>query len=70
MMFFFKILAKDKKTGARAGVIKTDHGEIETPAFLPLMTKGAPRLFTLDELGEIGVQGLMANTFHLFLRPN
>ena len=68
-MFSFKILAKDKKTGARAGVLETAHGKILTPAFLPLATKGAPRLFTVDELKELSVQALMANTFHIFLRP-
>jgi queuine tRNA-ribosyltransferase len=68
-MDFFRILSRDEKTGARAGILRTPHGDIETPAFLPLLTKGAPKLFTGDELLQIGVQGLMANTFHLFLRP-
>jgi len=68
-MDFFRIISKDEKTGARAGILQTPHGDIETPAFFPLLTKGAPKLFTGDELIDVGVQGLMANTFHLFLRP-
>ena len=68
-MFSFEMLNRDSETGARAGLITTPHGTIETPAFLPLMTKGAPKLFTVSELEEMGVQILMANTFHLFLRP-
>lgn len=68
-MFSFQVLSKDKKTFARAGIVTTPHGLIETPAFLPLITKGAPKLFTINELKEMGIHGLMANTYHLYLRP-
>ena len=53
----------------RTGILETAHGKIETPAFLPLATKGAPKLFTVDDLKGLSVQALMANTFHIFLRP-
>ncbi|HUU49375.1 MAG TPA: tRNA guanosine(34) transglycosylase Tgt, partial [Nitrospinota bacterium] len=68
-MFSFQVLSKDKKTFARAGIVTTPHGLIETPAFLPLITKGAPKLFTINELKEMCIHGLMANTYHLYLRP-
>src|SRR3972149_8793370 len=63
----FKIVAKDKK--ARAGVIKTPHGEIQTPAFFPVGTKGTVKSLTSEQLSEIGPQAVLANTYHLHLQP-
>ena len=65
----FKIIAKDKKTKARAGVIKTPHGDILTPAFFPVGTKGTVKSLTSSQLQEIGPQAILANTYHLHLQP-
>jgi len=63
----FAIEARD--AGARAGRFETVHGALETPAFLPVGTYGAVRGLAPDELARVGVQGLLANTYHLSLRP-
>ncbi len=63
----FKILCKDGK--ARVGKLKTAHGEIETPAFIPVGTQAAVKALSPDQLKKIGVQVVLANTYHLMLRP-
>jgi len=67
--FTFKILAKDNKTGARAGKIKTGRGEIETPAFVPVGTQATVKSLDNQELERIGVQIFLVNTYHIYLRP-
>src|SRR5258708_11842124 len=54
---------------ARVGRIETGHGSVETPAFFPVGTQATVKTLTPDDLIEIGVQGILANTYHLFLRP-
>jgi len=68
-MISFEITHRDPGSKARVGRLRTAHGEVETPAFLPLATKGAVRALVSEELRAIGVQILMANTYHLFLQP-
>jgi len=63
----FALEARDGR--ARAGRLATPHGVLETPAFFPVGTYGAVRGLTPDELARVGVQGLLANTYHLSLRP-
>jgi queuine tRNA-ribosyltransferase len=63
----FEILARDG--AARRGRLHTAHGVLETPAFLPVGTFGAVRGIAPSELVEIGVQGVLTNTYHLHLRP-
>lgn len=63
----FKIKAKDSK--ARAGLLELKHGVIETPCFIPVATKGAIKALTFEEIEELGIQVLMCNTYHLYLRP-
>jgi tRNA-guanine transglycosylase len=65
----FQITKKDKKTKARAGVIKTLHGEIETPMFVPVGTQASVKSLDPRELKELGAQVVLANTYHLHLRP-
>ncbi|MEE9489042.1 MAG: tRNA-guanine transglycosylase, partial [Thermoplasmata archaeon] len=60
----FRILAEDERSGARAGVLRTAHGDLETPAFLPVATKGVVKTLTPDELRSIGAQGIIVNSFH------
>ena len=68
-MFKFKILKKSKKSRARLGVISTPHGDIETPAFIPVATRAAIRTLDSDEVAEAGSQMLICNTYHLHLAP-
>jgi queuine tRNA-ribosyltransferase len=63
----FEIGARDG--AARAGVIHTDHGPIETPAFIPLATKGTVRGLESHEVAALGYQLILGNTYHLFVSP-
>lgn len=65
----FKILQKSKKSAARLAELKTAHGEIETPFFMPIATKGAVKNISESELNELGAQIILANTYHLYLQP-
>jgi len=67
--FSFKIEKKISGTLGRAGVIRTPHGEIETPAFIVVGTKATVKALTPEQLLETGVQSVLANTYHLFLEP-
>lgn len=65
----FEILARSKGSKARAGVIRTPHGDIETPAFVAVGTKATVKGVTVDMLRGVGVQTIIANTYHLHLQP-
>jgi queuine tRNA-ribosyltransferase len=65
----FEIVAHDKVTRARAGLLRTPHGVIETPVFMPVGTGGTVKGLTQDSLEDLGVQILLGNTYHLYLRP-
>ena len=67
MAFAFEILARDG--AARRGRLETPHGTIETPAFMPVGTLGAVKGLTPDALREAGAQVMLANLYHLTLRP-
>ena len=62
-------MARDPSTRARAGLLHTAHGVIETPAFMPVGTSASVKGMTQDDLERLGVQVLLANTYHLYLRP-
>jgi queuine tRNA-ribosyltransferase len=68
MSFRFEVLCTDP-SGARLGRLETPHGVIETPAFMPVGTLGSVKGLTQDALESIGAQIILANTYHLFLRP-
>jgi queuine tRNA-ribosyltransferase len=68
MAFHFQILATDP-SGARLGRLTTPHGVIETPAFMPVGTAATVKGQTQQDLEDLGVQILLANTYHLSLRP-
>ncbi len=61
--------ATDASTAARAGRLLTDHGEVETPVFMPVGTQAAVRAMTPDQLVGAGARVVLANTDHLMLRP-
>lgn len=63
----FTIDARDGN--ARAGVVMTPHGPIETPTFIPLATKGSVRGLDVDEVEALGYQLILGNTYHLFVNP-
>ncbi len=63
----YKVFNKNGK--ARVGKIKTPHGEIETPVFMPVGTQATVKTMTPEELLEIGSEVILGNTYHLYLRP-
>lgn len=67
--FKFEIVAHDRNTRARTGLLSTAHGVVETPAFMPVGTAGSVKGVTQEELEGLGVQILLSNTYHLYLRP-
>jgi hypothetical protein len=66
----FEIEASCAQTGARAGLLRTAHGAIETPVFMPVGTQGTVKgLSPRDLMGDLDAKIILANTYHLFLRP-
>ena len=65
----YSITHFDKNTSARTGVITTDHGNIQTPVFMPVGTIGAVKTFSPHELEGLGADIILGNTYHLYLRP-
>lgn len=68
-MPYFEILKKDESSKARNGVIHTAHGDVQTPIFLPIGTRGTVKSVTSEELKFWGAQMILANTYHLWQRP-
>ena len=66
---FFTLEAVDPETGARAGRLHTDHGEVLTPVFMPVGTQAAVKTLTAEQLEDLDAQIILANTYHLYLRP-
>ena len=67
MTFSFKI---QKEVGrARVGTIDTPHGQIKTPAFIPVGTKATVKSVLPESMKELGAQALLANAYHLYLQP-
>jgi queuine tRNA-ribosyltransferase len=65
----FKLETTDVGSKARAGVIRTAHGEIETPAFMPVGTNATVKALTARDVWETGARMVLANAYHLYLRP-
>lgn len=65
----YKLLKNSTKSGARLGSLKTAHGLIKTPFFMPIATKGAVKNLSTEELELLGAQIILANTYHLYLQP-
>jgi queuine tRNA-ribosyltransferase len=65
----FKVLKTDSNSSARTGILKTDHGDIQTPIFMPIGTQGAVKTVTPSELKTVKSQVILGNTYHLYLRP-
>jgi len=69
-MFKFKIIKKSKKSRARAGILQTPHGKINTPVFMPVGTRATVKAMTPWDLCDVDAEIILANTYHLHLRPN
>ncbi|MER3495665.1 MAG: tRNA guanosine(34) transglycosylase Tgt, partial [Armatimonadota bacterium] len=68
-MVRFELLSVCPETGARRGRLYTSHGTVETPAFMPVGTQGTVKGISAEELEGFGFELLLANTYHLHLRP-
>ena len=68
-MEYFEIKTKDSSTKARTGVLHLPHGNVKTPVFMPVGTNATVKAITKDDLEEIGFEIILANTYHLYLRP-
>ncbi|MBW2989807.1 tRNA guanosine(34) transglycosylase Tgt [Candidatus Woesearchaeota archaeon] len=65
----FKIIAEDKASRARTGIIRTSHGSIRTPVFIPVATAATIRALDNKDILGLGSSAILANTYHLHLRP-
>lgn len=66
-MFSYQLHARDG--AARLGVFSTPHGDVHTPAFMPVGTLGTVKSLVMEEVAELGAEMVLANTYHLYLRP-
>ncbi|HET6946691.1 MAG TPA: tRNA-guanine transglycosylase, partial [bacterium] len=67
--FRFEVIHRAADGAARLGILHTPHGLVHTPAFMPVGTQGTVKALTFDEVRETGAEIVLANTFHLYLRP-
>jgi queuine tRNA-ribosyltransferase len=65
----FSIRTRDPGSRARTGTLELDHGAVRTPAFVPLATKAVVKTLEVSEVGDLGYDMVLSNTFHLFLAP-
>lgn len=69
-MFSFTVTHQDTTSSARTGLLKTPHGTIHTPVFMPVGTRGSVKGILPDRLAQTGAEIILANTYHLLLRPS
>ena len=67
--FSYEIIKECPKTGARAGIFHTPHGDILTPVFMPVGTQATVKGLRPEDLNDMSAQIILSNTYHLFLRP-
>ena len=67
--FSFELIKECPKTGARAGIFHTPHGDIETPIFMPVGTQATVKGLKVEDLKNMNAQIILSNTYHLYLRP-
>ena len=67
--FQFELIKECPKTGARAGIFHTPHGDIKTPVFMPVGTQATVKGLRPEDLNDMNAQIILSNTYHLFLRP-
>jgi queuine tRNA-ribosyltransferase len=69
MISSFTILARDPGSSARAGLLQTAHGKVETPAFAPVASQGTVKALVHATVEDLGAEIILVNSYHLFLRP-
>lgn len=69
MTIKYELIKKSKNCEARAGIIHTPHGDIETPVFMPVGTRATVKAMSVEELKDIDAQIILGNTYHLYLKP-
>ena len=69
MKIKYNLIHKDEKSNARYGLLKTNHGDFETPMFMPVGTLATVKTLSPDELKDINSGIILSNTYHLWLRP-
>lgn len=67
---FFELIHTDTQTSARAGILHTDHGDVQTPVFMPVGTQASVKAIDHRNLRKYGVNIILGNTYHLYLRPS
>ena len=67
--FSYEIIKECPHTHARAGILHTPHGDIETPIFMPVGTQATVKGLKPEDLKDVGAQIILSNTYHLYLRP-
>ncbi|MBO7369298.1 MAG: tRNA guanosine(34) transglycosylase Tgt [Clostridia bacterium] len=67
--FSYEVIKQDKRSGARVGVLHTPHGDIPTPIYMPVGTQATVKGILSRDLEEIGAKIVLANTYHLYMRP-
>lgn len=65
----YTLIKECPETGARAGILHTPHGDVQTPVFMPVGTQATVKTMSPEELKEIGAGIILSNTYHLYLRP-
>ena len=65
----FSVITTDRRSSARCGVLETGHGAIPTPVFMPVGTRASVKSVEPHELKELNVHIILANTYHLYLKP-
>src|SRR6184192_309435 len=65
----FEVVASDGKTKARAGILKTPHGDVQTPVYMPVATQASVKAISQEDLESIGARAILSNSYHLYLRP-
>lgn len=69
MKLEYNLIKKSENSNARLGLIRTAHGNVNTPIFMPVGTRGSVKAMTPDELKELNAEIILGNTYHLYLRP-
>ncbi|MBO7368908.1 MAG: tRNA-guanine transglycosylase, partial [Clostridia bacterium] len=67
--FSYEVIKQDKRSGARVGVLHSPHGDIPTPIYMPVGTQATVKGILSRDLEEIGAKIVLANTYHLYMRP-
>lgn len=65
----FRVIHKDAQCAARVGLLHTSHGEVSTPAFMPVGTRGTVKAVSPGEVWDLGYRMILANAYHLYVRP-